>query len=661
MQISPPIILCSCLFLTNLCSLTFAAQQAQFASIEEYHQRIQTAADSDEVERQSLVSIDPIPDGYAPWWQSVMSNRLQAGTSGTPVDLETLIVRTLQSSAQVKVFSDLPFIRQTAIIEAEAAFDWAAFMNTRWDDLSDPVGNILTTGGSPRFRVNQWSNSAGLRRRNTQGGYFEIAQDFGFQNNNSTFFQPNNQGTSRLRLSYTQPLRRGAGEVYNTSLIVLANIDADIAQDEFSRQLQSHLLEVTRAYWSLYLERVALVQKQQLFLRAEQIQEKLVGRQNVDVVGSQLVRVDAAVTARKAELVRAEMAVRNAQERIHALVNDPELANIVNLEIIPTDIPTRNSEQLNVGEILSTALQMRPEVNQALKQIRGACVRLGMSKNEMLPQLDLVLESYTAGLRGNSNIGGAFQDQFSTGEPGYSVGLNYEIPIGNRAARARFQRRRLELRQLQNQFRTTVETLMMETKVAAREVRTADREFKAKYHSMEAASKRLDNIEQRWEALPGVESSIGLYLDDVLTAQQQLADAEFEFAKSETTYNLALMNLKRATGMLLQHEQVHEAVSCVQGLPTRLLDKPIFQPVSSSIGEAFFQEQSPTLDINSPIEPIEPIESIESISPSPISLTPVSVTPVSRSEPNKPTGIRDKSSDVAEFDYWKSSSKASRR
>ncbi len=568
--------------------------QSTGVSIEDYHRRIQIAAESDQVERQSMVSIDPIPQSYTPWWQSAMSNRLQAGTSGTTVDLETLIVRTLQSSAQVKVFSDLPFIRQTAIVEAESAFDWTKFMETRWDDLSDPVGNVLTTGGSPRFRNNQWSFAGGLRRKNTNGGYFEIAQEFGFQNTNSTFFQPNNQGTSRIRLNYTQPLMRGRGQVYNTSLVVLANIDADIAEDEFSRQLQSHLLEVTRAYWSLYLERVALVQKQQLFLRAEKIQNDLMARRNVDVVGSQLIRVEAAVSERKSDLVRAEMAVRNAQERIHALVNDPELADIVNLEIIPTDTPVRHTEQFNIGEVLSTALQMRPEVNQALKQMRAACVRLGMSRNELLPQLDLILETYVAGLRDDSDIGQAWADQFSTGEPGYSVGLQYEIPICNRAARARLQRRRLELRQLQNQFRTTVETLMMETKVAAREVRTSDREFKAKYHAMQAASKRLENIEQRWAAIPGKETSFGLYLDDVLNAQVQLADAEFEFAKSETTFNLSLMNLKRATGMLLQHEQIQDGVAFLNNLPTRILDKPVNVEQMQMPGGNYFQESQPT-------------------------------------------------------------------
>jgi hypothetical protein len=90
---------------------------------------------------------------------------------------------------------------------------------------------------------------------------------------------------------------------------------------------------------------------------------------------------------------------------------------------------------------------------------------------------------------------------------------------------------------------------------------------------MQAAAKRLENLEQRWAAIPGEDSTIGLYLDNLLTAQVQLTDTEFDFAKAETTYNLALMNLKRATGTLLQHEKIEQGVACFDGLPTKILEK----------------------------------------------------------------------------------------
>jgi hypothetical protein len=136
------------------------------------------------------------------------------------------------------------------------------------------------------------------------------------------------------------------------------------------------------------------------------------------------------------------------------------------------------------------------------------------------------------------------------------------------------QRRRLENRQLQNQFQTTVETLMLEVKVAVREVTTAYTEARAKYQSMQAAEQRLNFIESRWKHLPGEDRSVNLYLEDLLSAQERLALTEFGFLQAQTTYSLSLMNLKRAMGTLLQDEQVDLGRACDCNLPRNILDKP---------------------------------------------------------------------------------------
>ena len=60
---------------------------------------------------------------------------------------------------------------------------------------------------------------------------------------------PNNQGAARLALNLTQPLLRGAGTEYNRSLIVLAKLDTRVANDDFNRELQRHLLDISEAYW----------------------------------------------------------------------------------------------------------------------------------------------------------------------------------------------------------------------------------------------------------------------------------------------------------------------------------------------------------------------------------------------------------------------------
>ncbi len=557
------------------------------------------------------VSDVTVVDSDSAWWKTSIAGSLRQDAEPVQVSVEDLLVRSLQHSSQVKVFSELPLIRETSVVEADSAFDWHGFLDSRWDDISDPVGNNLTVGGGQtRFNDHNFSTSVGARKRTRSGGQFEMAQRFGWQDNNSTFFVPDQQGTSRLVLSYTHPLMRGRGKIYNNSLKVLACIDSDIAKDEFQRQLQSHLLEVVRAYWGLYLERGVYAQKLRASNRAQEVYDRLQRRSEIDAFESQLISAEAEVKSRRSDLKRSLAAVKNAEDRVRSLVNDPALDNEY-LELIPVDSPTSAAFPVTMDEALATAVQQRPEVNQALKQIKAAAVRVNMSKNELMPALNLVTETYLSGLQQEGNVGRAWPDQFSVGAPSYSIGLQYEVPLGNRAARSRHTRRSLELRQLQNQYATTVQTLKLETRVAVREVETSYDELDTKLSALNAMKSKSDYILRRWELMPGQGRSGSYVLEDLLAAQSQLARAENEYLASVVTYNLALMNLKRATGMLLQHEQVTTGRACVNGLPTQILDKPNLGPnailpetiAPGEVVPAFEQPAAPYYDEGVPVVP----------------------------------------------------------
>jgi outer membrane protein len=497
----------------------------------------------------------PSTDPGSAWWQPLVLQRQRSANKALPVSLDSLLFAALRQSAQIQVISDLPQIGKTAIAETAAAFDWTSFIESRWDDISEPVGNVLTTGGPPRFRDHKFSNSVGFRRRNTLGAEFDISQRLGFENSNSRFFLPNDQGTARLTLSYTQPLLRRAGHVYNTSLIVLAEHDLRIAEDEFTRKLQGILFELTRTYWNLYLNRAALLQERRLAGRASEILDELESRREIDVRQSDFLRARAAVEARQAAIVRSELDVRVTEARIRSLVNDPLLGETENVELLPQDRLPTHQVVCDLPQSLSIALTRRPEMDQALQRIKAASVRMRMSENELLPVLNLVLESYISGLEGESDIGQAWQDQFSVGEPSYAVGLQYEIPIQRRAAKARYQRRRIELRNLQSQFRVTVETLKLEVEVAVYEVTAAYHEMLAQHRAMEAAVAEVDYITQLWYRLPLNQSTPGTILQDLLNAQVRLAAAEFGFLRAHVAYNLAQVNHKMAIGLLLQCDQ----------------------------------------------------------------------------------------------------------
>ncbi|MFO0912835.1 MAG: TolC family protein [Pirellulales bacterium] len=558
----------------------------------------QTAQPSDDT-----LAAQQSPDGESlTWWDGTIRSPLGYAPEAQAVAVEDLLIRALQYSARIQVASDIPLIREQAITVADAAFDWRTFVDTRWDDLSDPVGNQLTTGGPPRYRSETWSTAAGVRRRNTVGGEFEVSQRLGYQNTNSVFFVPKYQGNTRLTLSYTQPLLRGAGRMYNTSLTVLATIDTDIGMDEFSRQLQERLLEITRAYWSLYVERGAYFQKKRLYERAAQIQTELEHRSSLGTLKSQLVRARAAVEARKSDLLRAELAIKNAESKLRALVNDPRLGDAVTMELVPMELPALEPMATDMSASVTMALRSRPEVLQAMREVQASSVRLNVAKNELLPMLNVVLMTYAAGLQGDFDIGQAWLDQFSVGEPGYGVGLQYEFPIWNRAAQARHRQRLLEMRQLESSFRETAERIKAEVEIAVRDLDTSYREIAMKRSALEARRSAVDYLYERWKALPEDESSTGLLLENLLDAQDRLAAAEFEYLASAVSLSLAHMTYKRATGILLQAEQISLARLCEGGVPSNVMNK-LAQRIEAQ-QQAAPPPSLPTLDLETlPLNP----------------------------------------------------------
>lgn len=508
------------------------------------------------------------PNAAVVWWRPYVGQSMRQSSRTLPISVQGLITAALQHSHRVHVLSDTPLIRETAIIEADAEFDWGTFLETKWTDLDEPVGSTLTTGGPPRFRNDIFNLEGGVRRQNRAGGQFEAGQAVGTERSNSVFFIPNNQGTSRLTMNYTHPLLRGGGKIYNNSLILLAQVDAAIARDDFAAELQNHLTEVVKAYWSLYLERGALLQRQRLYDRGKGILTELTERQAVDVVANQIVRAEAAVATRKSDLFRAAAGVKNAEARIRALVNDPCLGRIDEIEFAPSDYPVLEPLPLELCDAIQVAIRHRPEIQLAIKQIKASGVRLDVSKNELLPLLDVALETYVAGLQAERDIGSSFTDQFQKGAPSYSAGIRMEVPLRNRAAKARWQRRALEMRQFQSQLKTTLAALQLEVEIAVREVLTAYREIEAKGGAMRASDNEVNFIQERWKHLAGDDRSAGLVLEDLFASQERLANQEFEYLTAEVQYNLAMVELQKAMGTLLHVEGVRASKQDTCGIPT---------------------------------------------------------------------------------------------
>jgi len=489
------------------------------------------------------------------WWDAVIQAPLYNHLAPVRIDLGALNASALRHSTYVKIANIEPQIFRTEITRESAAFDWRTFLESTYSDANDPVGSTLTTGNNAdRYLNRTLTAEGGVRQRNQYGGELQLSQQAGTQRDNSTFLTPNGQRTTRLQLQYTQPLLAGSGRKYNESRVLLAQIQYGSASDANLEKLQQHLVKVTAAYWELYYARSEYAQRKRALSRAQAIQQNLLNRQRLDADQRQVLRANIAVARRKTEIIRSLTSIRNAESQIRLLVNDPAYTHCNGAELMPVQPPQLQQAPVELSQCLNAALMNRPDIAQAIQEVRAAAVELGVSQNEILPRLDLVASGYVAGLVPESDQGQAFAAQFRDGRPGFSLGFIFESPFGNRAAAAVAKRRKLQLARAMQRYKLAVEESLTDVEMAVREVHTTRDELAAQLQQLDAASREASYLWDRWQVLPGLNDNAASLLENLLDSYERLAESEQVVARTQINHANALVNLRREMGVLLRKE-----------------------------------------------------------------------------------------------------------
>jgi outer membrane protein TolC len=528
-------------------------------------------------EQVTMLAIDPTlsvgngpgtgEDTMVSWWHEKATVPLAGMKQYTETNIPNLYSMTLHNSSQVKVFGYLPLIRKTTIQEAEGEFDTSLYASAKYNDIDEPVGDDLRTGGPERYEEESGALSVGLERKFITGTTLSLEQGYESFDSNSTYLNPNEQGISKTSLTLTQSLLKGFGPDYNDAIKELAKIDYKSANSELKRQLDSHLLEVTRSYWGLYMERSLYLQKQRLADKTKEIVRKMEERKDIDVEASLLARAKSQMFGHQLAADEARFSILNAQSRIWTLTNAPELVNESGLEYVTVEKPLHALPQESMEDVFTTALKNRPEIEQSLHQLESALLRHYRTKNELLPELDLFAQTYVKGLEGDYDHSEAWNESWDEGDPSYSVGLRLSFPLMNNAAKAREMRKRLEVKQLTSQLDTTVTNILLEAQITYREMIKYNMAMKRRYAVVQSTNQEIDSLISRIDYLISKNEEYGSILYRLLDALERLNIAEMEFSTSELTYNLSLVQLKSAKGTLIDESGVMIEESEEEGLP----------------------------------------------------------------------------------------------
>ena len=166
-----------------------------------------------------------------------------------------------------------------------------------------------------------------------------------------------------------------------------------------------------------------------------------------------------------------------------------------------------------------------------------------------------------------------------------------------------------------------------------------------RHRALAAAEAEANTIEQRWLRLIDGSGTSALNLESLLRAQERVTASERDYVDSLLTYNLAMINLKRSNGTLLQTENVNVSIGRENQCKAINLDKD--QPVQETFSD---QSVDGTTIISETPLPLEPAPSLAPQAPP----TPVIHGSQTRSAPRSSESRVENVAPVvpAAFDYY---------
>ncbi len=457
--------------------------------------------------------------------------------------LEEALRRTLAGNYAIEVERYNPAIEATRIVEAEAAFDAAFFSNLQKNHVDQASASQLQA-----TRFDTFNLSSGVRKLLPSGMSISGGYDTSRTQTTLSFQGINPEYNGNFVLELRQPFLRGFGIDYNRSLILITKNNRELSEYEFEVRVRDVVRQVEELYWRLVQARREVVISSRLLADFEQIYEYLDARKDFDVIPVQLNATRANLEQSRAEFLRSVADVFDAEDRLAAAMDSSDTDLADDTEIIPDNFPQLTRIIVDRLAEAQAALENRPELKQTSLQITNARLNLDRAKNSELPRFDVAYRHTINGL--STSFDRALDIASQNDYVSHFVGVEFEMPIGNRGPRAATRRAALQHASAQSLLKQRTEEVILDVNLAVRKLTTSYDQIGAAYEAAEAREREVESIVARAER-----KDINT-LNSELNARQGLAGARRALIQLMVEYNIAIVDLERAKGTLLTYNNI---------------------------------------------------------------------------------------------------------
>ena len=431
-------------------------------------------------------------------------------------------------------------------------------------DSSSPAQNQLV--GAQTLTSTRTNYNFTWEQQLATGGNYNI-QWFNLRSTtNSAFAGFNPLYNSVASAQITQPLMANFGTDASKQQILVARNGERISRNQFEVQVMDTVRDVEFAYWDL----VFAIRDLDVARRSLGLAEDLLRNNRIHVEVGTMAPIDvleaqAEVAVRDETVILAEELIRVTEDILKRLINDPESPDFWANSYAPIDQPTIEEIDVDVDDAVRVALSRRPILQQSRVELETRTYNVRFSRNQLMPQLDVVGSLAFNGIGGTQLIREGFAGEPSQIIPGgygdaidqvfgrdfrdWSIGLNISYPLGNSRAEAQHAQNQVSARQQRALINSNEILIAQEVRRAARAVTTNRKRIDATRVARELAQRRLEAEQKKFEV--GMSTS---FL--IVQAQRDLSQAAANDLRALIDFVKAIVAFERAKGTILDDSNI---------------------------------------------------------------------------------------------------------
>jgi outer membrane protein len=476
------------------------------------------------------------------------------------LSLEDALRIALKNNLDLVSASYAPELAEQSVNTQLSTFD-AGFQSYYDRAISErPATQLSTVTGSETDQIN-----IGVQQNLRMGADYTV----GFATTKSLQTGPNVTAPgsyfSGLFLQMNLPLLNGFGTQVTTEQLVLARNDLEISKTDLEQQAETTMEIVEGAYWDVVAAREALRIAVFSLQRAEDLLELNQKKVEVGTLAPiEITQAEAGVASQEEGVIVAEATLQDAEDELRRLLAIPDSDPMWDQEILNSTRPVFEEIGINVEEAILIALSERASVRSAEQTVENRMLNERNARRQVRHNLDFTAQYNPQGVsldspefRDPTDPGTILLPEQSAdlGESiarigngdvyNWSARVTYSVPIGNRAAKATYARARISRERSQTDLENAEQTVRVEVRRSARAVESGIKRVQAARKNVELQQKKLDAEQKKFAN--GMSTSF-----EVLTFQNDLADAELSEIRARLDYIKALAAIERAKGTLLE-------------------------------------------------------------------------------------------------------------